>query len=127
MKSRSQCAEMKYKKNGWQKTAAFLSLKFLKILTLYFIIVLYLHRYDERNDTMLPETIMGIPALNLQALLGLIFFLATFFLVKLIRGIQTGRYPGGTVMIFYLRTVLWCAMIGGLVFFFGAILGFRYI
>ena len=73
------------------------------------------------------EMIMGIPALNFQAIVGMIFFAVTVFLVKIIRGIQTGRYPGNSAMIFYLRTLLWVFMVGSLMFFFGAILGIRYI
>lgn len=74
-----------------------------------------------------PELIFGIPALNFQALAGIVLFAATYFLVKLIRGIQTGRYPGSPAMLLYLRAVLWAAMIGGLVFFIGALFGFRYV
>jgi hypothetical protein len=76
---------------------------------------------------MKSDLIMGIPALNFQALLGLALFAATYFLVKLIRGIQTGKYPGSPAMLLYLRTVLWAAMIGGVVFFLGALFGFRYV
>lgn len=76
---------------------------------------------------MKSDLIMGIPALNFQALLGLALFAATYFLVKLIRGIQTGKYPGSPAMLSYLRTVLWAAMIGGVVFFLGALFGFRYV
>lgn len=76
---------------------------------------------------MKSDLIMGIPALNFQALLGLALFAATYFLVKLIRGIQTGKYPGSPAMLLYLRTVLWATMIGGVVFFLGALFGFRYV
>lgn len=71
--------------------------------------------------------IAGLPALNFQALLGLAFFAATFFLVKLIRGIQTGRYPGSGGMLLYLRTILWFSLIVSALMFFGALLGFRYV
>jgi hypothetical protein len=73
------------------------------------------------------ELIWGIPALNFQALLGVVLFAVTVLLVKLIRGIQTGKYPGSPAMLIYLRTLLWAVMIGGGVFFVGAMLGFRYI
>ena len=73
------------------------------------------------------EMIMGIPALNFQAIVGMIFFAVTVFLVKIIRGIQKGKYPGSSAMIFYLRTLLWVSMIGSMMLFFGAILGIRYI
>lgn len=76
---------------------------------------------------MEKKIIMGLPALNFQALLGLVLFAATFFLVKLIRGVQTGRYPGGGAMLLYLRSVLWLCLVGGLMMFFGALLGFRYV
>ena len=76
---------------------------------------------------METKIIMGLPALNFQALLGRVFFAATFFLVKLIRGIQTGRYPGSGTMLLYLRSVLWFCLVGGLLMFFGALLGFRYV
>ncbi|MGI6076090.1 MAG: hypothetical protein ACOYD9_06980 [Pyramidobacter sp.] len=76
---------------------------------------------------MKSELIWGIPALNFQALLGVVLFAVTVLLVKLIRGIQTGKYPGSPAMLIYLRTLLWAVMIGGGVFFVGAMLGFRYI
>jgi len=76
---------------------------------------------------MEKKIIMGLPALNFQALLGLVFFAATFFLVKLIRGIQTGRYPGSGIMLLYLRSILWFCLIGGLMMFFGALFGFQYV
>lgn len=76
---------------------------------------------------MESELILGLPVMNFQALLGMVMLAATVFLVKIIRGIQTGRYPGSGLMLLYLRTVLWCVMIGGLMLFFGALLGFRYV
>ena len=76
---------------------------------------------------MKSEFILGIPALNVQALLGMVLFAVTVVLVRLIRGIQTGKYPGSPAMLIYLRTLLWVVMIGGGAFFIGAVLGFLYI
>lgn len=73
------------------------------------------------------DLIMGIPALNFQAILGIVLFLVTFVLVKIIRGIQLGIYPGNSAMLFYLRTLLWVCFLGSLIMFFGALLGFRYV
>lgn len=73
------------------------------------------------------DLIFGLPAMNFQAIFGLLLFGVTVFLVKVIRGIQMGRYPGSVAMIFYLRTLLWCTLIGSVVLFFGAIFGFRYV
>lgn len=76
---------------------------------------------------MKEDLIMGLPALNFQALLGVGSFLVTWLLVKAIRGIQTGRYPGTPALLLYLRTVLGFTLAASMFLFFGAILGFRYV
>ena len=69
----------------------------------------------------------GMPAINFQALLGVLFLVVTFILVKLIRGIQTGRYPGNNVLLLYLRTLLGFSITGGVFLFFASLLGYLYI
>ena len=76
---------------------------------------------------MEQERILGLPVMNAQALLGIALFLASVLLVKLIRGIQTGRYPAGAAMLVYLRTLLGFVLTASLFYFFGALLGFRYL
>ncbi len=76
---------------------------------------------------MKEDLIFGLPAMNVQALLGVVCFGSTFLLVRIIRGIQTGRFPGGTTLLLCLRTLLGFALTAAMVFFFGAIFGLRYI
>ncbi len=76
---------------------------------------------------MNQDTIFGLPAMNFQMLLGIALFAVTVFLVKIIRGIQTGRLAGSAAMVLYLRTILWCSLIGGFMCFFGSLCGFRYV
>ena len=71
--------------------------------------------------------IWGMPAINFQALLGVFFLFVTYVLVKLIRGIQTGRYPGSNVLMLYLRTLLGFSLTGGVFLFFASLLGYLYI
>ncbi len=73
------------------------------------------------------DMILGLPAMNFQMLVGIGLLAVTVFLVKIIRAIQTGRLAGSAGMILYLRTVLWCSLIGGFMCFFGALCGFRYV
>ncbi len=76
---------------------------------------------------MKEDLVFGLPALNFQALAGIALFFVTFLLVKFIRGIQTGRYPGGDTLLLYLRTLLGFTLTASMFFFFGAMLGFRYV
>lgn len=76
---------------------------------------------------MKDDLIMGLPAMNFQALLGIASFFVTWVLVKVIRGIQTGRYPGNPTLLLYLRTVLGFTLAASMFLFFGAIFGFRYV
>lgn len=76
---------------------------------------------------MKEDLIMGLPALNFQALAGIALFFVTFFLVRFIRGIQTGRYPVGEGALLYLRTLLGFTLTASMFFFLGAIFGFRYV
>lgn len=71
--------------------------------------------------------IWGIPALNFQALVGVFFLFVTYVLVKLIRGIQTGRYPGGGAFVIYLRMLLGFSLTGGVFLFFASLLGRLYL
>lgn len=71
--------------------------------------------------------IWGMPAINFQALLGVFFLFVTYVLVKLIRGIQTGRYLGSNVLMLYLRTLLGFSLTGGVFLFFASLLGYLYI
>ena len=73
------------------------------------------------------DLILGLPALNVQALAGVALFFVTWLLVKFIRGIQTGRYPGSPTLLLYLRTILGFTLTASMFFFFGAVFGFRYI
>ena len=73
------------------------------------------------------ELIWGLPALSVQALVGVALFFVTWLLVKFIRGIQTGRYPGSPSLLLYLRTILGFTLTASAFFFFGAVFGFRYI
>ena len=76
---------------------------------------------------MKEELIMGLPALNCQALMGIVTFFVTWLLVKFIRGIQTGRYPGSPTLLLYLRTLLGFTLTASMFLFFGAVFGFRYV
>ena len=76
---------------------------------------------------MKEDVIMGLAPLNFQALAGVALFIVTFLLVKFIRGIQTGRYPGSDTLLLYLRTLLGFTLTASLFFFFGAVFGLRYV
>ncbi len=76
---------------------------------------------------MKEELIFGLPAMNFQALAGVATFGVTCLLVRIIRGVQTGRYPGGTSLLLYLRVLLGFTLAASMVFFFGAMFGLRYI
>lgn len=76
---------------------------------------------------MQEELIWGIPVLNFQSLLGVSLFLVCWVLVQIIRRVQQGRFPGGAGTLIYLRMLLGFSLTGSLMFFFGALFGFRYI
>lgn len=66
---------------------------------------------------------MGIPAINLQALLALAFFVASLLVAKAVMNIYRGKWPGGQGMVLYLRTLLGFLLAGAIVLSFYSFAG----
>lgn len=58
---------------------------------------------------------MRIPAVNLQALLALAFFIGALCVARMVTNIYSGKWPGGTGMITYLRMLLGFLITGAIV------------
>ncbi len=49
---------------------------------------------------------MGIPAVNLQALLAIAFFIGALAIARMVANIYAGKWPGGLGMVAYLRMLV---------------------
>ena len=58
---------------------------------------------------------MEIPSLNLQALIALGFFIAALGVARMTVNIYTGKWPGGSGMLTYLRVLIGFLITGAIV------------
>lgn len=66
---------------------------------------------------------MGIPAVNVQALVAIALFIVSLFVARAVMNIYRGKWPGGTVWLFYLRMLLGFLLTGAIVFSFYSFAG----
>ena len=66
---------------------------------------------------------MGIPAVNVQALLAIVLFIAAIFVAKAVMNIYRGKWPGSQLMLLYLRTLLGFLLAGAIAFSFYSFAG----
>lgn len=57
---------------------------------------------------------MGIPAVNIQALIAVAFFLAALGVARMVMNIYNGKWPGGNAIVFYLRMLLGFLLAGAI-------------
>jgi hypothetical protein len=69
------------------------------------------------------SSVLGIRVINLQALLGLLFFIAALLVARAVMNIYRGRWPGGPGMLFYLRMLLGFLLAGAITLTFYSFLG----
>lgn len=58
---------------------------------------------------------MGIPAVNLQALIALGFFIAALGVARMTVNIYSGKWPGGNGVLTYLRILIGFLITGAIV------------
>ncbi|MDR1944427.1 MAG: flagellar biosynthesis protein FliR [Synergistaceae bacterium] len=58
--------------------------------------------------------IMGIPAINIQALAALVFFAAALLVARSVMNIYRGKWPAPDWMLFYLRVLLGFLLAGAI-------------
>lgn len=59
---------------------------------------------------------MEIPAVNLQALLAIAFFIGALLVARMVVGIHAGKWPGGAGIVAYLRMLVGFLLVGALYF-----------
>lgn len=52
------------------------------------------------------QLLSRIPAVNLQAFVALLLFALSLFISRLVVNINSGKMPGGSAFVFYLRVLL---------------------
>ena len=58
---------------------------------------------------------MRIPAVNLQALLAIAFFIGALVVARMVANIYSGKWPGGIGMVAYLRMLVGFLLTGAVV------------
>lgn len=58
---------------------------------------------------------MGIPVVNLQALLAIAFFIGALFVARMVVNIYSGKWPGSLGMVAYLRMLIGFLLAGALI------------
>lgn len=58
---------------------------------------------------------MGIPAVNLQALLAIAFFIGALVVARIVANIYSGKWPGGIGAVAYLRMLVGFLLTGAVV------------
>lgn len=66
---------------------------------------------------------MGIPAINVQALISIALFGASLFVARAVMNIYRGKWPGGQGMVLYLRTLLGFLLAGAIALSFYSFAG----
>lgn len=54
----------------------------------------------------MPSFLANVPPVNLQAIVAVIMFGITLLIARMVVNIQTGKWPGGPMFVFYLRVLL---------------------
>jgi hypothetical protein len=62
--------------------------------------------YYVPDYTKMAVVLMKIPIVNLQALISIAFFAAALFVARTVVNIYSGKWPGASWMVFYLRMLL---------------------
>lgn len=66
---------------------------------------------------------MNIPAVNIQALLAIVFFIGALAVSRGVANIYSGKWPGGYGMLFYLRMLVAFLLTGAIVLAYYAFAG----
>ena len=66
---------------------------------------------------------MGIPMVNMQALVAMFFFAASLFVARAVMNIYRGTWPGGAGVLIYLRMLLGFLLAGAIVLSFYSFAG----
>ena len=64
---------------------------------------------------MAMELLAGIPRVNIQAFAAAGLFLLSLFISRIVVNIGAGRFPGGSMFVFYLRMLLGFVFAGAVV------------
>lgn len=66
---------------------------------------------------------MEIPAVNIQALLAVVFFIGALIVSRIVANIYSGKWPGGIGMVAYLRMLVGFLLTGAVVLGFYSFAG----
>lgn len=66
---------------------------------------------------------MKIPAVNLQALLAIAFFIGAVFIARMVANIYSGKWPGGLGVVAYMRMLVGFLLAGAVILGFYAFAG----